>query len=336
MYCKNCGKIIDDDSKFCNYCGTEHKSAVAEESTEQESGDVEIPTASTPDTKQEKPKEPKKGNKAYYLLIFLIIGFIIAMVIYKVQDNNGYSIEEKRKAIAEAEEIVDKIAQKENAINDSEDEEPHSEYNQPISPERIVYETFDGDFVFKPIEINSISEFEKRKETYQGANIVMYYLALVDESISSRPAKEKDAAMRKAGLNDLTLNITLDFNSIDNSAYINFAIKSLDLETYNDIQPGTDLISFGKTRRISALGQGGKYSLGKYDIQIRFISSNNNSGQISIKVNGEVMAEKDITKKNSPFGIIIVKSSTTPAISHLHLKTSQIAFVNQDEGQIIK
>lgn len=32
MYCKNCGKQIDDDSKFCNYCGTEQSINIYRES----------------------------------------------------------------------------------------------------------------------------------------------------------------------------------------------------------------------------------------------------------------------------------------------------------------
>ena len=37
MYCKNCGKQIDHDSKFCNYCGTEQTINLSDENKERKS-----------------------------------------------------------------------------------------------------------------------------------------------------------------------------------------------------------------------------------------------------------------------------------------------------------
>ena len=36
MYCKNCGELIDDDSKFCRYCGTNQESITETDEPEQE------------------------------------------------------------------------------------------------------------------------------------------------------------------------------------------------------------------------------------------------------------------------------------------------------------
>ena len=50
MYCKNCGKEIADDSKFCQYCGTAQQQVQVNEPTQV----------------VEQPKKKNKVRSTYY------------------------------------------------------------------------------------------------------------------------------------------------------------------------------------------------------------------------------------------------------------------------------
>jgi hypothetical protein len=94
MYCKNCGKQIDDDSKFCNYCGTEQSiNSKRESNTENSKVDLNLNNHEThihfPKT-QSKIDQPKQGryDESYEKetgatvvgFIVLITNFLIVLV----------------------------------------------------------------------------------------------------------------------------------------------------------------------------------------------------------------------------------------------------------------
>ncbi|MBQ7344372.1 MAG: zinc ribbon domain-containing protein [Clostridia bacterium] len=72
MFCKNCGKEIADDSKFCNFCGSEQQSTTS----------ISEKTSST---EEEKSSTPLWGI-FFGCLIFI---FIIVLIIVIVTNDNS-------------------------------------------------------------------------------------------------------------------------------------------------------------------------------------------------------------------------------------------------------
>jgi len=99
MYCKSCGKIIDDDSWFCNYCGAKHRITAAKESSEKnqvadEKSILERKVEShykerTVENKREKINAPKKRAGSSNALLFVFIGLVVVLLIW-------YFINERR------------------------------------------------------------------------------------------------------------------------------------------------------------------------------------------------------------------------------------------------
>lgn len=112
MYCKYCGKPIDEDSAFCRHCGkrqTEDNSIVEDE-----------PKYKTKETKEILPQKRKnqvKNNSRNALFIFcgglLILIAIIAWVVCTFQDDDkkiaDISIDKISKELAEATNNYDKL-----------------------------------------------------------------------------------------------------------------------------------------------------------------------------------------------------------------------------------
>ena len=85
MYCKHCGKPIDDDSTFCRHCG---KQQVGDKSST-------IENEPKPESKESKKVQPKKkkqekNNSRNAIIIFcaglIVLMAIIVLVICKFHD----------------------------------------------------------------------------------------------------------------------------------------------------------------------------------------------------------------------------------------------------------
>ena len=91
MFCKKCGKEIDGDSKFCNFCGAEQDISVSEIQKTDISGNLEAKAEET----------PKKNSDKILLGIFvgIVIFFIIVALI--VMGNNKANDDKKSIEIPE-------------------------------------------------------------------------------------------------------------------------------------------------------------------------------------------------------------------------------------------
>lgn len=78
MLCSNCGKEIDEDSKFCEYCGkavwNDEFSNLQDDNTESEL----INLSEKPENKEDKVKKPFYKKKRYWIIGILFIWFIWA------------------------------------------------------------------------------------------------------------------------------------------------------------------------------------------------------------------------------------------------------------------
>ena len=70
MFCKNCGKEIDDESKFCQYCGTAQKEPTSSNSENDNTSIV------TEEPKYDNPHNVIKTILYFALIILLLIAFI--------------------------------------------------------------------------------------------------------------------------------------------------------------------------------------------------------------------------------------------------------------------
>lgn len=69
MFCKNCGKEIDSDSKFCNFCGAKQQSEIPSEEQESE---IQL--------EQQTPKvqsEQQDSKLVLYIIYFFIALFLV-------------------------------------------------------------------------------------------------------------------------------------------------------------------------------------------------------------------------------------------------------------------
>lgn len=73
MFCKNCGKQIDDDSKFCMYCGT---SFVESAKPVTAATQVQQKTIAVKDNTKDKPKDKKKTTILIIVLVCVALLFI--------------------------------------------------------------------------------------------------------------------------------------------------------------------------------------------------------------------------------------------------------------------
>lgn len=98
MYCKNCGNLIDDDSNFCNYCGTRQTINLSNKNQKSkltESAGSRLHAKSTENQKGQKDKGNQKRQKfdyrytkekdATYVGILLIV---INVILYSVNIEN--------------------------------------------------------------------------------------------------------------------------------------------------------------------------------------------------------------------------------------------------------
>ena len=69
MYCKECGKQISDQAKFCNFCGAKVTAAQPAQSAQ---------PAQAAQTTAQQPAKPKK--KSYIGIIIVIILIILAAI----------------------------------------------------------------------------------------------------------------------------------------------------------------------------------------------------------------------------------------------------------------
>lgn len=89
MFCKKCGKMIADNTKFCSYCGTEISGAETAGSDRTSSNDPFVPVTNGADPETVITKDPSQGKKGALHLgfaviaasVFAAIGLIILLVI---------------------------------------------------------------------------------------------------------------------------------------------------------------------------------------------------------------------------------------------------------------
>lgn len=88
MYCKNCGKIIDDDSKFCNFCGAEHRIIKQQETvTEQQNIGVKRESRLEVNTTVSNPH--KKGSSSNVLLYVFLCLIAVLLIYFFIFENKG-------------------------------------------------------------------------------------------------------------------------------------------------------------------------------------------------------------------------------------------------------
>ncbi len=88
MYCKYCGKVIADDSKFCQHCGGKQDSAIDSETNEKSTTEekktnnkvIEIPTIKT-----------NLSDKTKWLLFGYAIWFVFNLYWLFTGDKSGYA-----------------------------------------------------------------------------------------------------------------------------------------------------------------------------------------------------------------------------------------------------
>lgn len=114
MYCKYCGKIINDDSSFCQYCGGEQDVSF-EKDNKQNSTDIIVSTINNDPLKIEVSKEKKVivkdstianeilGNlKVMGLAITLLFTYIICFVLFHLKDIKKYDYETHKSYLGES------------------------------------------------------------------------------------------------------------------------------------------------------------------------------------------------------------------------------------------
>ena len=91
MFCSNCGKQIPDNTKFCNYCGTQQQ--ILENTESAPKTTVNQPEIADTPTQQSKKAPKKKANifviLAVVLCAFIIGKFVIAPSMVSDSGNNG-------------------------------------------------------------------------------------------------------------------------------------------------------------------------------------------------------------------------------------------------------
>lgn len=105
MYCKNCGKEISADSKFCENCGYSFKTEGKEEEKFNKEGDTNLYKYVVPYNKGKEDKEFKKEGNFYILgyisaivsliffpIIFGPIGIMVGIVSTLIKEKQGKNV----------------------------------------------------------------------------------------------------------------------------------------------------------------------------------------------------------------------------------------------------
>jgi len=89
MFCSNCGKKIEDDSKFCEHCGYSIESDTNEVTLIRE--DEPVPNTETP---QKKHEGQSKGIKTFIVIgiVLLILGLLLSSFVKSKSNNSNFSI----------------------------------------------------------------------------------------------------------------------------------------------------------------------------------------------------------------------------------------------------
>ena len=80
MFCKNCGKEIADDSKFCNFCGKEQQTATDISENDRTIGDKQV---------EKTPWGLLLGG--LIVVVFLIFAFVVALNAANSTKDNSFS-----------------------------------------------------------------------------------------------------------------------------------------------------------------------------------------------------------------------------------------------------
>ena len=94
MFCPECGKKLEDDSKFCEHCGNPIEGDTNEVTPVKR--DEPVPSSETP---QQKPESQSKGIKT-----FIVIGIILLIcggLFYLISTRNKYATPEQVRKAAE-------------------------------------------------------------------------------------------------------------------------------------------------------------------------------------------------------------------------------------------
>ncbi len=137
MYCRNCGKEVLDQGKFCPHCGT--ATAAPESAVKQPEAPQSAPSQSAPQQPVQNFAPKKSGKGAIIALIIALIvvvvfGTFIVLEATGVTEitgwfDNGYSVSEndddEEAEVEKDEEKADEEEEEEPAV----EEEPESEYS---------------------------------------------------------------------------------------------------------------------------------------------------------------------------------------------------------------
>ena len=80
MYCMNCGKQIDDDAKFCPYCGSQTALAEPKDSAPIQAETDAVPKVKVTASAPEKENQPVKSKKKIPILIGGVVVVLVAVV----------------------------------------------------------------------------------------------------------------------------------------------------------------------------------------------------------------------------------------------------------------
>lgn len=180
-------------------------------------------------------------------------------------------------------------------------------------------EGLDGRYIYKNVEISNLSD--SRVSKFVESNKVMYLVTF--------------GKLKK--LQDLTLKIKIDFLNIDQRTYLNFGIRFIANPVYNH----KEIITYTKDKSLQCFGKTqGTYSLGEYEIKIVLKPINDLSGNVSVFINEDLLAQKivnfsDFTQFND-WALFIAKLNSTPSIKEFSLFTKKEEFEKNKRGRIIK
>jgi len=88
MYCKKCGKQIDNDSKYCNYCGTKQSFKIEEKKEDVDTNFKE--TNKSPEIKNQVRKIEIFFGIPKSIIILYLIWFSIHLFFLLISDHNSY------------------------------------------------------------------------------------------------------------------------------------------------------------------------------------------------------------------------------------------------------
>ncbi len=216
----------------------------------------------------------------------------------------------------------------EDYINKDEIIEEENNSGTNINEDDIILKTLDGSYIYKPLEINSISDSKiiSSQQTDEGLIVDMYSIPFV---FDDNGIIYNDYFINLLSLKDMIINISIDFKSVSQDYYSNLVIWIGD-EKMNDI------LKFNNNRSLSCLGKSkGTYSVGEYEIEIILTAEDKKKGKISVAINGRIISEKYLYFNNSVYMVMIGKAPNTCLITNFYLKSEKIAFEKNKKGEII-